>query len=163
MLYLVCSRSSPHTGNVLLKCVVQWFQWFGTMLLPDTSFLLNVNIQVFLWFMMYYCSGVVVCCFCFCQSKHFVYLQVPLLIMLRIGCYSTQPMNIRTHQEVQEIRSFMLISLAFFFCPIYAYFRRITCSLPFVTHIQGHMARTSLSSPLLCVPSFNREKKNVQN
>ena len=50
-----------------------------------------------------------------------------------------------------------------FFCPIYAYIRRSTLSssLPFVTHIRGHMVRTSLPSSLLvpCVPSFTREKK----
>ena len=50
-----------------------------------------------------------------------------------------------------------------FFCPIYAYIRRSTLSssLPFLTHIRGHMVRTSLPSSLPCVPSCNREKKKT--
>ena len=63
--------------------------------------------------------------------------------------------------KVQEIHSFML---ACFFCPIYAYFQRITLSssLPLVPHIRGHMARTPLPSPLpsACL-RFNRDGKKM--
>ena len=47
---------------------------------------------------------------------------------------------------------------------MYAYFLRIALpsSLPFVTHIRGHMARTPVPSTLPGRLRFNREKKNVQ-
>ena len=59
------------------------------------------------------------------------------------------------HYTHQKCRKFIHLCLSFF-CPIYAYFLRITLSisLPFVTRIRGHMARTPLSSLLPCVPSF---------
>ena len=48
-----------------------------------------------------------------------------------------------------------------FFCPMLVLFLRmtLTSSLPFVTHIRGHMARTPLPSPLPCLPSFYSPKK----
>ena len=55
--------------------------------------------------------------------------------------------------------------LAFFgFGPILVYFLRMTLSssLPFVTHIRVHMARTPLPSPLPCVPSFQSRKKKTE-
>ena len=75
--------------------------------------------------------------------------------MLWIGWYSThQTINTHTQQKNQEIHSFML---AFFFCPIYAYFLRITLSssLPFVTYIWG--ALLALPHYRACL-RFNREK-----
>ena len=97
--------------------------------------------------------------FC-CQKKPFLRLQVPginIAVMDGLLQHSTDQY---THApKVQEIRPFML---ACFFCPIYAYFQRISLSssLPFVPHIRGHMARTPLPSPLprACL-RFNREKK----
>ena len=81
------------------------------------------------------------------------------MILLWIGWYSTQPINTHTHQKVQEIHSSMH---AFSFCPIHAHLLRITLSssLPFVTHIRGHMWHALLSLPhyRVCL-RFNREKK----
>ena len=50
----------------------------------------------------------------------------------------------------------------FFFCPILAYFLLMTSpnSLPFGTHIRGHMVLTPLPSPLPCLPSFWSREKN---
>ena len=58
--------------------------------------------------------------------------------------------------------------LAFYFCPIYVYFLRITLSssLPFVTHNRGHMARIPAPSPLSIIERalvFIARKKKSQN
>ena len=137
------------------NAVIQCFQWFGTMLLPDTSFLLNVIIihSVLQSMIRAYCC----CCstvelwFFFGQNKHFLYVQAPDYYYWMVQ----HPTDQYTHQKVQEIHSCMLLAF-FFFVPSSCAFCNMTLSsfLPFVTHIRGHIARTPLPSPLPCLPSF---------
>ena len=86
------------------------------------------------------------------QNIHVVNLQVPGS-NIAMDWLIQHPTDQYIHQKC---RKYIHLCLRFFFCPIYAYFLRITLSisLPFVTHIRGHMARTPFPSPLLCVPSF---------
>ena len=87
-----------------------------------------------------------------CQNKHILNLQVPGIDIATYGLANTAPDQSIQTLKVQEIHSFMLAV----FCPIYTYFLHITfsISLPFLTHIRGHMARSPLPSPLSCLPSF---------
>ena len=76
-------RSRASCWNAVIQC----FQWFGTMLLLDTSFLLNVIIihSVLLSMIRAFCC----CCSAlewwvfFGQNKHFLYVQVPGVDIVR--------------------------------------------------------------------------------
>ena len=60
--------------------------------------------------------------------------------------------------------TFMYAACIFFFSPLLVYFLCMTSSsLPFVTHIRGHMACTPLPSPLprACL-RFSRENKKIK-
>ena len=155
------------------NAVIQCFLWFSTMLLPDTSFLLNVIIihSVLLWMIR-------ACCRCwsalelwgggFGQNKHFLYIQVPGVDIVvdynsMIGWYCQPPSDQYTQLIVQEIHSCMMLAF-FFFCTILVYFLRMTLSssLLLVPHIRGHMARTPLPSPLPCLPSSFQSRKKKE-
>ena len=106
------------------------------------------------------CTALWSCEFFFCQNKRFLYLlQVPGIDIV-IDWPVQHPNDQCTHKKVQEIHSFML---KFFFCPIFTYFLRITLSssLPFVTQIRGHMARTPFPSPIPRVPSSLIARKKM--
>ena len=98
-------------------------------------------------------------------NKFYTSRYLVLIFFWIIGWYSTQPINTRTKRCRKYVHSFLRFFFFFFFCPILAYFQRMTLSssLPFVTHIRGHMERTPLPSPLPCLPSFWSRKKNVHN
>ena len=92
--------------------------------------------------------------FCFCQNKHFLYLQVPGIdIAMDWQVHHPTP-NRSIHAPRSAGNTF--IHACVVFLPHLHVFLRITLpsSLPFVTHIRGHMARAPLPSPLPCVPSF---------
>ena len=87
------------------------------------------------------------------KYKHALNLQVPD-IDTTMDWLTQHPTDQCTHSPKNAGNT--LIHACEFSCPIYSYFLRITLSssLPFVTHIQGHMARTPLPSQLPSVPSF---------
>ena len=87
----------------------------------------------------------------FRQNNHFLNLHVPG-IDIAMGWLIQHP----TDQYKRQSAGNALLYVCAFFCPIHAYFLRITVSisLSFVTHIRGQMARTPLPSSLPCVPSF---------
>ena len=90
----------------------------------------------------------------FCQNKHFLYLQVPGIdIAMDWQVHHPTP-NRSIHAPRSAGNTF--IHACVVFLPHLHVFLRITLpsSLPFVTHIRGHMARAPLPSPLPCVPSF---------
>ena len=80
------------------------------------------------------------------------YLVLILLWIIIFGWCSTQAINTRTKKCRKYIHA---CCFRYFFCPILVYFLRMTLSssLPFVTHIRGHAARTVPCS-LPCLPSF---------
>ena len=124
MLYIYSSVSPHQWLTHVTSCwntVIQCFQWFGTMLLLDTAFFLNVIIvhSVLLFSMIR-----AYCCCCsalelwgrfFGQNKHFLYVQVPGVDTVMDYYYwmVQHPTDQYTHLKVQEIHSCM--PLAFFF------------------------------------------------
>ena len=101
------------------NAVIQCFQRFGTMLLPDTSSLLNVIIIHSALFSMIRaycccCSALELWVLFYGQNKHFPYVQVPGVdIVIDYYYWMVQhPTDQYTHVKVQETHSCML--LAFF-------------------------------------------------
>ena len=128
------------------------------MLLPDTSFLLNIIIHSVL---LSNDSGVLLLswsCEGFLFAKIYTCLHPRYLVLVLlwiIGWYSTQLINTRT----KKCRKY--VHVCFFFCPILAYFLRMTLSssLPFVTHVRvTWLAPFSLHHYRACL-RFNRENK----
>ena len=111
------------------------FQWFGL----TAVVVVHWSCEVFFWVKIniFYTSR---------------YLVLILLWIIIFGWYSTQAINTRTKKCRKYIHA---CCFRYFFCPILVYFLRMTLSssLPFVTHIRGHMTRTPLPSPLPCLPS----------
>ena len=159
MLYIVAVQSPPVTGThtVLMKCryslrsMIRYDAAAGQDVLVEChrSFSAAFNdsgLLLWKWNCEFLSGG---------QNKHILHTSRCLVLILVwiIRWHSTQPINTYTHQKVQEIRS---LFLAFFFCPILAYFLRMifSSSRPFLTHIGGHIARTPLPFPLPCLPSF---------
>ena len=148
---------SPANINVVIQC----FQRFGTMLMPDTSFLLNVIIihSVLLSMIRAYR-----CCCCSARELWVFFLTNQCKHFVRPGTWwwysyglflldGTAP-NRSIHAPKSAGNTFMHAACVFFFCPILVCFLRmnLSSSLPFVTHIRGHMARTPLPFPLARLP-----------
>ena len=95
-------------------------------------------------------SGLVELWVLFCgQNTPFLYLQAPGVDIVMDYWLVKHPTDQHTHKKRagDKLR---------FFCPILTNFLRMTLSssLPLVTHIGGHMARTPLRSKLPCLASF---------
>ena len=122
-----------HVTSSCWNAVIQCFGWFGKMLLPDTSLLLNVIIihSVLLSMFRAYCC----CCSAPELSVFFGarlnifytsrYLVLVLSWVITIGWHSTQSMNTRTLKCRKYIHA---CCVRLFFCPIFLYFLCMTLS-----------------------------------
>ena len=95
-------------------------------------------------------SALELCGFFFGRNKQFLYVQVPGVDTV-MDYYYWMVQHLTDQDTHLQVNTFMHAACVFFFGPILTrVFLRMTLSssLPFVTHIRGHMARISLPSPL---------------
>ena len=164
--YFVVEIWSPsewltHVTSSCWKAVIQCFQRFGTMLLLDTSFLLNIIYSVLLSMIRAYCCCIALELWGFFWAKQTLVIRPGTDVDIVMDYYyfwiyfwMTAP-NRSKHAPNSAGNTFMHTACVLFFSPVLVYFLRmaLSSSLPFETHIRGHIARSPLPAPLPCLPS----------
>ena len=145
MLYLVRSRSSPHTRNVLWKCCRSVISMIGYDAAAGHVVLIECHHSLLsmIWadLLLQWRS----CEFFFGQNKHFVYLQVPgiEIVMDRL---LQNPTDEYTHAPRSAGNTFIHACVFFFSVPSTRIFASLLCQAPSLTQLISGVTRPALLS-----------------